>query len=185
MNRPHCPPFLAFAGTPLRRHSELRPNANWMAAALEEPHHRIIAFMRGDPLISGNAPVYLSMSDLDGFRPGTETDQAPLVFLGADDDGYIYFAVDITPSDGDKDIVPFKEQGSFVNLRSGGFISGGLVACDRRPWTMASGLAPPPPMVRTVRRQNRCRRRRRQASVSALQSRAFPARRPGCHRAHS
>ncbi len=84
---------MAFAGNPLRRHSERRPSPAWLEASLALPTTQVIVFHKGNPLQREGRVV---MTGPAALPEGAGQMQ---VFLGCDLHDHAYFAVDLSGRD--------------------------------------------------------------------------------------
>ncbi len=163
-----------YAGNPLDRRSDLRVEADWQAARLQDPASQVIALWNGQPLLverdGGLALAKLEpalaweLAKLDGQR----------LFLGLDGDAAV-FAVDLEqeadPAEG-----PLQGRGKFVDLRfAGGQMPAGTPGSRRPPRRCSSGaaaIASAPPAA------SRPRSPRRAGSASAPPARPSTSRAP-------
>ena len=88
-------PFIthAFAGSPLDRASERRPDADWIAAKLAAPGARAVVLWNGNPLLKTAEPAELALIDgamAEALAGGGER----LLFLGLDGEDAV-FAVEM------------------------------------------------------------------------------------------
>jgi len=102
---------MAFAGNPLRRHSERRPSPAWLEASLALPTTRLIVFHKGNPLQREGRIVMTRPAMLP---EGSDLTQ---VFLGCDLQDHAYFAVDLSALDKTEAAGLAGSGGSFASLR--------------------------------------------------------------------
>jgi NAD+ diphosphatase len=107
---PWIAPTHAFAGSPLNRASERRPDADWLAEKLAEPRTRVLALWNGAPLLNDGALVWL-----DGAFAQHLVDAERRLFLGLDGDTAV-FAIDLE-GDADPCAGLLEGRGAFGNLR--------------------------------------------------------------------
>lgn len=117
------PYTIAFAGNPLRRHSENHPTKAWVETQLTNTAAVFLPFFKGDPLIIDGSPAYLQMAARSAFPATT-----PLVFLGMDPRQPVpcpVFALDASASSADAQSAPFADLGQYENLRgAAGMVKG-------------------------------------------------------------
>jgi NAD+ diphosphatase len=111
-------PFIThvFAGNPLDRASDKRPDAAWLASKLDEPSARALAMWKGSPLLKDGALVWLDGGLAKQLAGGVE----PLLFLGLDHDGDGSAAVFALNMEGEADPAegPLEGFGKFEDLRA-------------------------------------------------------------------
>jgi NAD+ diphosphatase len=107
---PWIAPTHAFAGSPLNRASERRPDADWLAGKLAEPETRVLALWNGAPLLKDGALVWL-----DGGFAQHLADEERRLFLGLDGETAV-FAIDLE-GEADPCAGPLAGRGAFGNLR--------------------------------------------------------------------
>ncbi|OYX34685.1 MAG: NADH pyrophosphatase [Caulobacterales bacterium 32-69-10] len=114
MPTPHWTP--AFAGSPLDRASDRRPDADWLAGRLADPQARAVALWNGDVLVEdldGTTRLARPSPELMGkVCPGDE----PLLFLGLDGDTP-FFAFDVEGAADPTAGGALEGLGRFVTLR--------------------------------------------------------------------
>jgi NAD+ diphosphatase len=147
-----------FAGSPLNRASDRRPDAAWLAGKLDEPRTRVLVMWNGAPLLKDGALVWLG----GNLAKQLAVSEERLLFLGLDrdldgseDTADAVFALDLEgvadPAEG-----PLEGFGLFGDLR-----------------TAAAGLpVPETGMLSTARSLFEWRRRHRFCSVCGQPSNA-------------
>lgn len=99
-----------FAAEPLDRASDLRADPQWIATRLQDQDSLIIPLYKGDPLITGDRPAFLSAAALSEFPS-----LAPTIFLGLKA-GRACFAIDVSAA-ASAATAPFSEIGGYTSLR--------------------------------------------------------------------
>jgi NAD+ diphosphatase len=99
-----------FAAEPLDRASDHRLDEAWIAQRLADPASVLIPLHKGDPLIAGEAPAFLSAAARGQFGPS-----APAVFLGLRG-GQAHFAIDASAAVSPES-APFAGLGRYAPLR--------------------------------------------------------------------
>ncbi len=113
-----------FAGNPLDRRSDLRLDADWLAARKADPSSLIVALWNGQPLLEDHEGglVLARLEPRLGFELAG-SDETTL-FLGLEGDAAV-FAIDLV-GDADPGEGPLQGRGKFQDLRaSGGLMSPG------------------------------------------------------------
>ena len=111
-----------YAGNPLDRRSDLRLEADWLAARREDPATRLIALWNGQPLLKDRdgGLELVKLKPEPGFRlAGAEEN---ILFLGLDaglDGEAAVFAIDLL-GEADPTAGPLEGCGKFVDLRMAG-----------------------------------------------------------------
>jgi NAD+ diphosphatase len=108
-------PFIThtFAGNPLDRASDKRPDADWLAGKLDEPGARALAMWNGAPLLRDGALVWLDGGLARHLAGGAEH----LLFMGLDQDHAAVFALDLE-GEADPAAGPLAGLGAFADLRA-------------------------------------------------------------------
>jgi NAD+ diphosphatase len=107
-----------FAGNPLDRRSDLRLDADWLAARRDASSTRLVGFWNGQPLIR-DKDGGLELVRLDpepGFKLAGADEN--VLFLGLDGEEAV-FAIDLA-GDGDPTAGPLEGHGKFMDLRFAG-----------------------------------------------------------------
>jgi NAD+ diphosphatase len=104
-------PTHAFAGSPLNRASERRPDAEWLAGKLDEPQARVLFLWNGAPLLQDGAIAWQD----GGLAKQLAPDEERRLFLGLDG-GTAVFAIDLE-GEADPTAGPLEGRGAFANLR--------------------------------------------------------------------
>ncbi|MEE2691079.1 MAG: NAD(+) diphosphatase [Pseudomonadota bacterium] len=99
-----------FAAEPLDRASEKRIDPAWVEARLADPRSVVAPLYKGDPLVRGDEPAFLSAAAIAEFPQG-----APVVFLGLKN-GAAYFAADVSAAPS-PEAAPFADLGLYLPLR--------------------------------------------------------------------
>ncbi len=110
-------PFIThvFAGNPLDRASDRRPDAAWLASKFEEPQTRVLAFWNGAPLLTLQSPRAIAWLD-SGIARALSPDDERLLFLGLDGTDAV-FALDLE-GDADPAAGPLEGRGAFGVMRA-------------------------------------------------------------------
>ncbi len=99
-----------FAGNPLDRASEKRIDPAWIKTRLDDPDSLLLPLYKGDPLITGGAPAWLSTAARREFSQRTKP-----VFLGLKNQR-AYFAINASDA-ASPETAPFAEIGVYTPLR--------------------------------------------------------------------
>jgi NAD+ diphosphatase len=102
-----------FAGNPLDRASERRPDAEWLAGRLDDPDTRVLAMWNGAPLLTDGPAIAWLPGSL--ARTLARLDEH-LLFLGLSPQGAV-FAVDLDDAV-DPAAGPLEGRGQFKDLRA-------------------------------------------------------------------
>ena len=124
-----------YAGNDLDRRSDLRLDAEWLAARRAEAATQVVALWNGQPLLKereGGLELVRLEPEI-GFRLAGADDN--VLFLGVDGDTAV-FAVDL-PGDADPAAGPLQGRGKFTDLRMAG---GQMTAQDAGIAATAKGL---------------------------------------------
>jgi NAD+ diphosphatase len=160
-----------FAGNPLDRASDRRPDSEWLADKLQEPQTRVLAFWNGAPLLTAGPDGGKAIAWLGGpFAQALAGDEERLLFLGLEGADAV-FALDFE-GEADPAAGPLEGRGAFAVMRA------------------AAGELPLPDtgLLSTARSLFEWRRRHRYCSACGQQTRVVEGgwKRlcPACHTQH-
>lgn len=100
-----------FANNPLSRLNIEKDQGAVVKARLADPDSLLLPLWRGDPLMAGGKPAFLSIAALKDFPKN-----APVAFLGNLQER-AYFAVDVSAASESADAAPFADIGEYQQLR--------------------------------------------------------------------
>ncbi|MBB5517456.1 NAD(+) diphosphatase [Amphiplicatus metriothermophilus] len=126
-----APSLCLFAAEPLDRCSDARADPDWIAARLADPESLLLPLYKGDPLVSGDAPVWLATAARAEFPA-----DAPVVFLGVAR-GRAHFALDASAAPSPES-APFAGIGRYAPLReaAGFFSDDALAVAGQARWLL-------------------------------------------------